>query len=299
MSKTLIDRSLRAVGVALLAATLFVAGCSDDDDSVKPPDQFAPPTNLTFQNREASIRVSWSASPDEQFSEFLGYNVYRDTESMANLSAAELAERVLNGSIIPKGTTNFVDTTAQIGVKYFYAVRAVRDNGNISISSNEVDTARFIQGAGFFTVFEFAATGESAFDVSEGARLSMRAENAANIDFYLGTSMENDGAGGDLVIKSPNLVSPDQVWQARIAGFKEVGSDASSTTTDGFSDSINLGQTEESVESTVFAVRLPPDGNGETHYARIEILTFNDDGAGMRSVEFSYRYQPIAGYPRF
>lgn len=292
-------RRLVGVASALAMATVLFAGCSDDD-SVQPPDEFAPPSNLAFDNRESSVALTWSTSFDDgNFDEFLGYNVYRDTAPMTNLEASELAARQLNANTLPAGTTSFTDMTPAIGTKYYYGVRAVRDNGDLSVSSNEVDTALPVQGD-FFRIYEFSASGPSGFNVPLERVLSMVTANADSIEFYLGTDAEDDGGSGNLLLKSPSLVSDNAPWNTRVAGLKVLAADASSTSTDGFNLSVMLGDTAEEVEDLIIAVKLPPDFEGETHYAKIEILEFDDDeGAGERSIVFTYAYQPVAAYPRF
>ena len=281
-----------------MATTVFIAGCSED--SVKPPDEFAAPSNLAFENREASIRLTWSTSFDDgNFTEFAGYNIYRDTASMVNLDGSELATKKLNSAVLPPGTVNFTDTTPVLGDKYYYGVRAARDNGDLSVSSNEIDTAIFVQGE-FSTIFEFMSPGESGFNAALGKVISLVSTSADSIDFYLGTDAEGDAGTGALQLESPSQVSDSPPWNSRVAGLKLLDTDASflppNTT---FQESIALGTTVEQVEDKIIAIKLPPDLNGETHYAKIEILTFNNDGAEQRSIVFTYRYQPIAAYARF
>ena len=81
---------LPVVAVCALALTV---GCSDDDDTTKPPSEFAPPSNLTFSNnaRVGRVDLSWTASPDQSAGDFAGYNVYQSPTSLAGMTGAELS----------------------------------------------------------------------------------------------------------------------------------------------------------------------------------------------------------------
>lgn len=290
------------IGVAsalAMATTVFIAGCSDD--TVKPPNEFAPPSSLTFRNFQINsssggVQLTWNLSPDDSgnFSEFAGYNVYRDTASMTNLDASELATKLIMS--LDAGTSTYTDGTGVLGTKYFYGVRARRDNGDVSVSSNEVDTARIVAGT-LASIAEYAASGPSGFNVALGRAFSVMPANADSIDFYLGTL--DDTASGALLLKSPSLISDSPPWNTRVTGFKLLDSDASSTTTTGFDSSIVLGTTNTEIEDKIIAVKLAPNFLGETHYAKVEILIFNDGGSGNRSVQLTWHYQPIPAYARF
>ncbi|MEZ4647366.1 MAG: hypothetical protein R3E97_01040 [Candidatus Eisenbacteria bacterium] len=290
-------RGFFGVASALAMATaVFVSGCGDDD-TVQPPDQFAAPSSLEFNNRADGVRLDWHLSSDESFDEMVGYNVYRDTAPMTGLSAGELVDKQLNTNTLPKGTAFYIDNTAVLGTKYYYGVRSVRDNGNLSVSSNEIDTAIYRDG-GLATISEFASPSPSGFSVSLERVFSFVPANADSIEFYLGTS--DDSGSGALFLKSPSTYSDNSPWNVRNAEFKIVNSDESFTsTTSGWSSTIELGSTVAEIEDKYIAVKLPPDFNQETHYGRLRIVEFQRTQPGDRAVQINWRYQPIAAYARF
>ncbi|MCB9465848.1 MAG: hypothetical protein H6682_19310 [Candidatus Eisenbacteria bacterium] len=290
-------RGFFGVASALAMATaVFVSGCGDDD-TVQPPDQFAAPSSLVFNNRADGVRLDWNLSSDESFDEMVGYNVYRDTAPMSGLSAGELVDKKLNANTLAKGTAFYIDNTAVLGTKYYYGVRSVRDNGNLSVSSNEIDTAIY-QDGGLATVSEFASPSASGFSASLGRVFSFVAANADSIEFYLGTA--DDTGTGALLLKSPSTYSDQQPWNGRVAEFKLVESDDSSTsTTSGWSSTIELGTTAGQIEDKYIAVKLPRDFAGETHYGRLRIVEFQRTQPGDRAVQINWRYQPIPAYARF
>ncbi|MBD3163189.1 MAG: hypothetical protein GF346_12060, partial [Candidatus Eisenbacteria bacterium] len=121
-----INRALGNVALpALLAFALaIVAGCSDDE-STKPPDQFAPPTNLTYVNGDEEVDLDWDGTPDETWDTFAGYNVYRHESSLADTPVNDLGDYKI--ATTQAGTTSYIDRTAENGTMYFYTVRAAED----------------------------------------------------------------------------------------------------------------------------------------------------------------------------
>ena len=283
-----------------LATAVFVAGCGKD--TVKPPNEFAPPSNLAFENRSDTIKLTWNTSFDDngRFSEFAGYNVYRDTESMAGLGGAELASRLI--ATVDPGIALYLDQANDasplvLGTKYYYAVRTLRDNGDLSAPSNEVDSALFVQGTA--KIYERTSGQVAGFETAIGEAVLLEPASADSIDFYLGTDAASDANTGALRLKSPNQISNTPPWNSRFAGLKLLATNAyflSEGTA--FEEFLDLGTTDAQVEGKIIAIRLPLDIDGNTHFAKVEIVTFNND-AGQRSIEFTYRYQPIPGYARF
>jgi hypothetical protein len=286
--------SKTVTGIAL--ALLLVAGCSDDE-TTKPPDEFAPPTNLTFVNGDNRVDLDWDPSPDATWDSFVGYNVYRHTESLAGVADADLAQyRIVTRTA---SQTSYSDIDAVNGTMYYYTVRGARDNGDLTQPTNEIDTAA--RPEGLVTLFEFEATGPSGFDLSDLAdtALTMTSNNPDNtglVDFYLGTTGENDESDQPLALKSPHLLGGS--W-TRMAAFKAlVNPTDSQTTSTGFQlESITMGATVEEISDRVIVVRTPQE-NGEFHYGKLAVITTSGD-AGDRRIQFQWTFQLIPNYPRF
>jgi hypothetical protein len=285
---------LPVVAVCALALTV---GCSDDDDTTKPPSEFAPPSNLTFSNnaRVGRVDLSWTASPDQSAGDFAGYNVYQSPTSLAGMTGAEADSFKVAGS--PFSTTTR-SVTVPRGERFFYSVRAVKDNGDLSEASNEVDTSLPASGDDFLV--EFAdKTGNSGMDLSEGTTYSVMIDNLVHIDFFLGTTDDENDEAFELAIKSPSLIGGPNAaqWATRQAGFKLIDDpDASTTSSAGFIDSVTLTPAE--VAGKAIIVRLPADENGETHYGKISNLEFEGE-PGQRSMIFAWTYQAVNNYIRF
>lgn len=276
-----------------LLALAFVSGCSDDDPT-QPIDEFAPPTNLTFINGDDEVLLDWDPSPDATVGDFEGYFVYRHTQSMVGETGTVLAGRRLFQT--PTTATAITDATANNGTRYYYAVRAVKDNGDLSAPTSQIDTASRREG-GPVTLHEFASTGNpSGLGLAAPVALSMQSENAGQIDVYLGTTGDSDEGTESLAFKSPHLVdSTSPQWDDRVAQLKLLDDWDTPTTSDtGWTDEINL-EAGGPIVGKVIAVRTP--GTTE-HYAKIEILSTEGTG-GNREVAVRVAYQEIAEYIRF
>lgn len=287
----------RLAASALMVAAVALVGCGGDDE--KDPTEFAPPTNLRYVNGDGQISLSWDGSPDAGRSEFAGYDVYQSDESMIGLTPAELAPLRVNTTAIT--TTGYIDAVAN-GERWYYQVRAVKDNGDLSAATNEIDTAARADG-GSIVLTEFAApTLPSGFDFSTGMAVALSSstpDNRLMVDMYLGTTGSNDETDQPLAIKSPALVlngSPD--WAARAAGFKLLDTfDSATTSNSGWQDSITLGANPGEIEGKVIAVKIPIEGSN-TFYGKFRI----DDASGpsgQRQIEITWAYQSIPNYIRF
>lgn len=288
---------LKWLPVFALGNVLFAAGCGDDD-ATKPADEFSPPTNLTYVNDDGLVRLAWTGSADASLDDFAGYQVYRSATSLTGATDEQLTEAELNMTLIDPATS-YVDGTAANGVKYFYSVRAKKTNGDVSESTNEIDTAARPSGDAELAEFR-DKTRNSAIDLSEGETYAFVIENLVHVDFYLGTAADDEATNQPLTIKSPSLVESDNPqWTNRVALFKLLESDDAATTSNtGFTDSITLGTTDAEIESKVIAVRLPLDENNELHYGKL-IIDESLGEAGQRSIKMTFAYQPIPNYIRF
>jgi hypothetical protein len=268
-------------------------GCGGDHGkSTSPAVPLAPPTDLAYRNGDGAIFLEWSASPDDGTAGFQGYVLYRDTQSMAGLSGTELELRLLT---VLQATT--YEDEVDNGVRYYYAVRAIRDDGTLSDPTAEIDTAA--RAVGQARIWEFADSVEpSGFELSTGDVLPMTAENIDRIDLYLGTTERNDDASGLLAIKSPHLVASAEDWSSRVAGMKLIGSwDDPTTTPDSLESQVTLGPPADAV-GKVLAIRTPEDAGGQVHFAKIRILSVTG-APGDRSMEIEYAYQAVPDYIRF
>ncbi|MCA9728619.1 MAG: hypothetical protein KC729_13100 [Candidatus Eisenbacteria bacterium] len=287
----------RLLPALALGTMILAAGCSNDS-STQPPSEFAPPSNLTFQNLEleGQIVLDWNGSSDEGRNDFAGYNVYRSSSSLAGATNEQLMAALITTN--PVNARTYTDGTPVVGTKYFYSVRSVKDNGDLSEPANEIDTALPMGGSIITSLAEFSAPGASGMDLSEGQTYSVVIENLEHIDFFLGTTDDGNGPTFPLAMKSPSLLGGPNAaqWATRVAGFKLVDDpNISSTSASGFIDSITMVPAETVDKAIV--VRLPLS-NGETHYGKLEIQEFTGT-APNRAVRFTWTYQPVPDYLRF
>jgi len=95
----------------------------------KPPQA---PDNVQTQVDGAHIALRWDANTE---SDFVGYNLYRDTQP-----AVAHTQEPLNGATLVT-TPVYVDTLTRQGQTYYYVVTAIDGAGNESAPSREVQVA--------------------------------------------------------------------------------------------------------------------------------------------------------------
>jgi hypothetical protein len=294
--------AINAIGMVVFAGVVGVAllgGCGSDS-TTQPVDEFAPPTNLTYVNGSAEVDLEWDPSPDATVSDFGGYHVYRYTQTMIGATSQQLATYKLTAQ--PITVTDYIDATAHNGTKYFYAVRAVKTNGDLSQPTAEIDTAPRDEGPPV-TLWEFAYSGQSSgLGCSTSQAYAMESQSPDNrlfIDVYLGTTDVLDDSGSSLALKSPSLVlNGNARWALRVAELKLLDSwDDPTTGTTGWTDQVNL-QAGGSVVGKVIAVRTPAAANGQYHYAKVKVQT-TKGVAGQRQISVKVAYQGLADYIRF
>lgn len=278
-----------SLGVALLLG-LGTVGCGSDNPT-QPPEEFAPPTNLSASNGNEQIVVYWESSPDEQLGEFKRYNIYRGSVSLQNTDAGQLETLGYRIGSVVAGVDSFRTTVAN-GTLYYIHVRAEKDNGDLSIGTNEVQAAGRSSGTGRI-LEELAAEGNSGFDFSNGNTVSLNQDNPERFvltDLYLGTSAADDASTAPLSLKSPALlVRLNSEWASYIASIKFLGTDwdVNTTTETGFAPQLDV------LAGAVYAIKTP-GGN----YAKLEVDAISG-AAGSRSITFRYSYQPTPGLIQF
>jgi hypothetical protein len=293
--------------LAVAAVLVLVAGCGGDGTTAPPPvNEFAPPTALTVVNGPDQVILRWSASPDAGDSDFKGYNVYRHTSTMAAATDAQLLTYLLKGGNNNYvRTTTYSDNTALNGTKYYYAIRAVRGSDELSVATNEYDTAPRREGADPIDLAEFNYLGQaSGLNCATPQAYTMESSSPDNrllIDCYLGTLGTNDETGQVLALKSPSRVrNGAAAWSARVAelcllGTGQAAWDIPAAPTSGWASQVELGANPV---DKVIAIRSPADNTGKRHYAKVWIMGA-EGTAGQRVIHALVAYQEIADYPRF
>jgi hypothetical protein len=275
--------------LAGIALGLLGAGCSD---STK-PEVFDPPTNVQIINGDLSVALSWDASPDENGSGFKQYNIYRGTTSLLSASSSELTSHKV-GTVL-KGIHVFTDQFGANGVRYYYHVRAEKEDGTLSSPSDELPGAGRIEGTGMI-IEEFVSTGDSGFDFSAGLTVALSSGNPDRFtatDVYLGTTAEDDASSSPLALKSPELLARlgNSEWISKDADIKQIGTNFDIATTE--APGTGWANAQEAVEGKVYAIKTP-SGN----YAKLKILDIGGV-VGSRRITFKYAYQPTAGLVLF
>jgi hypothetical protein len=299
-----------------MTAALVALGSCSEDDVVAPPSELAPPTALEFETGQISIQLSWDASPYEGASDFEGYEVYMDTTSIAARSdtsdAAFLEARKVNSSPI---TTRSYTVNQQVdggnlvvGQKYYVHVRTLRDDGRLSVASNEIDTAPTIQGDNDFgddaeLMYDYSATSatKSGFgwmrDFGTGQPFATSQTNQDVIDFFLVEEPNSTDNGSEFV--SPAAAAFTSGWTTRHqTRFKDLGSGAAAWATSIAPPIGDLTTKVKVIEGHTYALYLH-DG----HWVKLQVITLDENeivgSEQLNRVLFRYAIQLIDDYGRF
>ncbi len=117
-----------------LALGIIATGCDlpgfGGDDS--PPEV---PTGLSADSEDSAVVLDWETV---QAGDLSGYNVYRSTSTIADVSGMD---PVHGGGAV--SDASYTDDTAENGTTYHYVVTAVDEAGNESNPSGEVQKTPF------------------------------------------------------------------------------------------------------------------------------------------------------------
>lgn len=269
----------------ILALTLSVAGCDDDERIVEVPIDIAPaiPNGVYSITGDQTVFLRWNPNREDDLA---GYRIYWNddlTETFEFLVEVGAFEEgvYIDAGVVGDPSDDFLeyvdDDQIQNGTYLSYAVTAFDENGNESDLSLEVviDVPRPEGQSGMFYL-DFDPTA-SGFDFSDGDGGPV-AFDAAGVDFTL------ERAGGVPYIVVPN----DRV---RVQDYGFVGFDVLDVAPlDGYSATGRV----EAIEGHTYAFRIasaPGDFDpDQDNFAKLEIQVLDNTG-----MDFFWGYQPIDG----
>ncbi len=188
------SKSLLMLFVGAIALFRF-SGCSKDGD-VLTPAELAPPTNFKAASGDASVFLSWTASPDAGSSDFAGYRIV--TKNALNVVVDSTNTTATASSYTVSGLIN--------GGSYTLTIQSVKSNGSVSVkvSMQWGPTKRF----GFQSLYEYESSEPSGLQFLAGQRFNFTLANQAVIDLWI------DGrAGATPLLKSPSDYSTSSGWR--------------------------------------------------------------------------------------
>ena len=110
-----------------------VTGCDLPGFGEDPPPE--PPSGLSADSEDSAIVLGWEGA---QGGNLRGYNIYRSTSAITNLSELD---PVNEGE--PVSGVSYTDDTVENGTTYHYVVTAVGGSGSESDPSGEVQKTPF------------------------------------------------------------------------------------------------------------------------------------------------------------
>ncbi len=306
--------------IAVVAA--FAAGCTEDNP-VRPPDEIAPPTNVTFVTDVSSIVITWAKSPFESSSRFDGYYVYVDTVSIAAAGdtaatggGAFLTARKINSTPVTS-RTYVVDRTGtgtalQQGKKYFVHVRTVREDDRISLASNEINSSPRPQGDNENTdanklMWDYNASTDSrsgfGWTRANGVGLPYEtsAGNSALIDFFM-IEEQNSADNGSQFLSPAQAAFTVGYPTRHSTKFKDLGAGDGAWNTSIAPDTLDLSEVVKVINDHTYALYLL-----DKHWVKVRVTEFTKNltpsGASssikLNRIRFTYAFQLIDDYGRF
>ncbi len=172
-------KSLVVLLSTLVLGLLFIIalpGCSEDE--VLKPEEFAPPSNPKALSRDGGVTVSWTASPSVGLSSFIAYRI------VVTLAGTQTT---VDSAQVGKNITNYTASNLVNGQGYKFAIRSVKDNGDVSqaIEITWGPTRRFTTAA---RIYEYDSPNPSGLQFSTNSTFAFRSANPDNrpyIDLWI------------------------------------------------------------------------------------------------------------------
>lgn len=111
-------------------AVLFF-GCGSSLPHIRDVTELAPPLNVRMTRENSHIKISWDPSPDENQSQFDGYNIYYSKKSLI-LASVKALPRPL---IVYRSQHDVILQDLNSASQYFVHVRSKDKDGNLSFPS--------------------------------------------------------------------------------------------------------------------------------------------------------------------
>jgi len=311
---------MRSLWPAILGIAAIAAGCNSDNPVV-PPAELAPPTSVTAVTGEDTIVLNWASSPFSGSDKFRGYNVYADTISIAAVSdtsnAAFLEARMVNIQAITANTfTVFALTSGAAltqGKKYYLHVRTLRDDGRLSVASNEIDTSPRPEGDNGtnpdLLMFDFSAetTSRSGYgwerDTGRGFAYATAQANQSLIDIFMVEEPTSSDNGS--LLQSPAQAQFTSGWPVRhVTKFKDLGGGSAAWNAGIAPDpATEMTETVKVVLDHTYALYLY-----DKYWAKLRVTKFDKNvsvpktgggTAALNRIGFTFAFQLIDDYGRF
>ncbi len=197
-------KSILGVISSIVLGILFIIaipGCSEDE--VLKPEEFAPPSNPKALSRDGAVTVSWTASPSAGLSSFIGYRIVVTVAG---------TQTTVDSAQVGKNITNYTASNLVNGQSYKFAIRSVKDNGDVSQAIEIIwgPTRRFTPAR----IYEYDSQNPSGLQFSTGSTFAFRSsnpDNRPNIDLWI------DGRNNTTpLLKSPTDQNISTGWRTTL-----------------------------------------------------------------------------------
>ncbi len=186
--------------------------------SAKDKTKIAHPPDIQLEAHENAITVRWDASPDEDQRYFIGYSVYFDAKTSAQLAPDQQAHAVH----FKKDVHEYVIKGLENGQEYFVHVRSRQGNTDLSESGilEKTSTPR-AEGKNFaLTMFDYNAdiagnNSSYGWNRNNGQEMPGNNKVMAHVKYIDLLMMESPTAKGGSVFISPSDADVTEEWPTR------------------------------------------------------------------------------------
>ncbi|MBD3278128.1 MAG: hypothetical protein GF388_07505 [Candidatus Aegiribacteria sp.] len=180
---------LRTTAMVLMALSIMLAACGDDEAPTEPGDNPTASTLSATTGTTNNVNASWTMCPDGDFSE---YNLYRSTSPDISSDPPSSPVRTSSNA----SDTTFTDTGLDWGETYYYALQT-KNSGNNTAWSNEVQVVMPDSGGGcqYLTCYEIQGEQSSSPYVDQEVTVTGIVVSGGD-ELYGGYAVLSDPEGG-------------------------------------------------------------------------------------------------------
>ena len=183
---------LRLTAMAVMALSIMLVACGDDEAPTEPGDNPTPSTLSATAGTSNNVNASWTMCPDNDFDE---YNLYRSTSPDISSDPPSSPVRTSSNA----SDTTFTDTGLDWGETYYYALQT-KNTGSNTVWSNEVQVVMPDSGGGCLYLTCYDIQGQQAESPYVGETVEVTGIITADPDDFTATSytysvLSDPGAG--------------------------------------------------------------------------------------------------------
>jgi hypothetical protein len=181
-------------------------------DNLEPPEEYIPPTNLTYEMGFNSLQVSWDA-PVEDNRTHIGYNVYRD------------GTRINTDTVLQ---TTFFDANVVENATYQYTVTSVYTSPAAESEPSQPITVVYIPAAQALYFDDFESYNNFTNDIYPWSSIDV--DGLPTVGFENGIDFPGEHDTNAFIVFNPTATTPPLSNAVALSGYKYLTSFSSMST---------------------------------------------------------------------